>query len=173
MPSSTLKRSAATLGVLAGLLAAAGPASAQFWEGESLRSQAPINVEPHTPQITNGNADDQMSLTGPEATASAQIMPGMVGVKSPTDPASGYTPPIGTDRGSSRAGAFALELEGKIVGTKAPVPASCLVDFASGVCYFHTVKAPARPTSMVFTSVSNVTTAVVGGVVPGGAIISA
>ena len=71
MPSSTLKRSAATLGVLAGLLAAAAPANAQFWQGESLRSQVPINVEPHTPQMTNGNADDQMSLTGPEAPASA------------------------------------------------------------------------------------------------------
>ena len=132
----SIKRSAATLGVVAGLLAAAAPAS-------------------------------------------AQIMPGMVGVKAPTDPAGGFIAPIGSDKGSlkaagtetgnpersgpalasSRAGAFALELEGKIVGAKAPVPASCLVDFASGVCYFHTLKAPASPTSMVFTSVSNVTTA--------------
>ena len=61
------------------------------------------------------------------------------------------------------------------MGANAPVPASCLVDFASGVCYFHTVKAPASPTSVVFTSVSNVAvaTAVVGGIVPGGAIVSA
>ena len=91
MPSSTLKRSAATLGVLAGLLAAAAPASAQILDGPIM---------------------------------------------------------------------------------KAPVRASCLVDFASGVCYFHTVKAPASPTSQVFTSVSNVA-AVQGGIVPGGAIDSA
>ena len=59
MLSITLRRSAATLGVvLAGLLAAAAPAGAQFWEGTSLRSQA----------------------AGP---ASAQVLPGMMGVKAP------------------------------------------------------------------------------------------
>ena len=84
MFSITLKRAAATLGVVAGLLAAAAPAS-------------------------------------------AQSLPGMIGLKA----------------GSSE-------------GVKAPVPANCLVDFAPGVCYFHTVKAPASPTSEVFTSVSNV-----------------
>ena len=41
MFSTTLKRSAATLGVLAGVLTAAAPAGAQFWQGQSLRSQAP------------------------------------------------------------------------------------------------------------------------------------
>jgi hypothetical protein len=42
MLSSTLKRSTATVSiVVAGLLAAAGPANAQFWEGKSLTSQAP------------------------------------------------------------------------------------------------------------------------------------
>jgi hypothetical protein len=56
----SIKRSAASLGIVAGLLAAAAPAS-------------------------------------------AQVLPGMVGVKSPTDPASGYTPPIGTDKGSLAA----------------------------------------------------------------------
>ena len=44
MFSITLKRSAATLGVVAGLLAAAAPANAQFWEGMSLKSQAPISA---------------------------------------------------------------------------------------------------------------------------------
>ena len=84
MFSITLRRAAATLGVVAGLLAAAAPAS-------------------------------------------AQSLPGMIGLKA----------------GSSE-------------GVKAPVPANCLVDFAPGVCYLHTVKAPASPTSQVFTSVSNV-----------------
>ena len=102
MVSITLKRAAATLGVVAGLLAAAAPAS-------------------------------------------AQSLPGMIGLKA----------------GSSE-------------GVNAPVPASCLVDFAPGVCYFHTVKAPASPTSEVFTSVSNVAPRRhQGGIVPGGAIISA
>jgi hypothetical protein len=41
MFNNNIMRSIATLGVVAGLLAAAGPASAQFWEGQSLRSQAP------------------------------------------------------------------------------------------------------------------------------------
>jgi hypothetical protein len=88
MFSITLKRSAATLVVVAGLLAAAAPASAQILEGPVL----------------------------------------------------------------AKAGS------------------GCLVDFQPGVCYFHTVKAPASPTSVVFTSVSNV--ALQGGIVPGGAIIS-
>ena len=97
MFSITLKRSAATLGVMAGLLAAAAPASAQL------------------PATTVGFTADSNEV---------------------------------------------------LIET---VSASCLVDFAPGVCYFHTVKAPASPTSLVFTSVSNV----VGGLVPGGAIISA
>jgi hypothetical protein len=102
MFSITLKRAAATLGVVAGLLAAAAPASAQILDG-----------------------------------------------------------PVLVKAGSSE-------------GVKAPVPTSCLVDFAPGVCYFHTVKAPASPTSEVFTSVSNVAPRrLQGGIVPGGAIISA
>ena len=99
MLGTTLKRSAATLGVVAGLLAAAAPASAQILDG-------PVLAKP----------------------------------------------------GSSES-------------VKAPVPASCLVDFQPGVCYFHTVKAPADAMSaVVFTSVSNV--ALQGGIVPGGAIVS-
>ncbi len=229
MFSITLKRSAATLGVVAGLLAAAAPANAQFWQGMSLRSQAPINVEP------------QMSLTGwPDSpindshSASAQIGPGMVGAKSPTDPASGFTPPIGTDKGSliilagtaddqmslteHEGAAFRGEvtgLEPNALGTqvgsegvKAPKPpasserptesisfnylkaagtetgnpersGSALASSRAGAFAIELegkiVKAPASPTSLVFTSVSNVAvaTAVVGGLVPGGAIVSA
>jgi hypothetical protein len=95
MFSITLRRSAATLVVVAGLLAAAAPASAQILDG-------PVLAKPES--------------------------------------------------------------------VKAPVQASCLVDFQPGVCYFRTVKAPSSPMSQVFTSVSNV--ALVGGIVPGGAIIS-
>ena len=217
MFSITLKRSAATLSiVVAGLLAAAGPANAQFWEGMSLMSQAPRTNSVSGQEMMNAlrsanapanavtasisaqsgleriaapdwdgsnkqsayflelsfdakSAKEGLYFKAPGPTAGTQV--GSEGVKSPTDPASGYTPPIGTDKGSlkaagtetgnpehsgpalasSRAGAFALELEGKIV------------------------KAPASPTSLVFTSVSNVAvaTAVVGGLVPGGAIVSA
>jgi hypothetical protein len=63
-----------------------------------------------------------------------------------------------------------LAKAGSSESVKAPVQTSCLVDFQPGVCYFHTVKAPSSPTSQVFTSVSNV--ALMGGIVPGGAIIS-
>ena len=63
-----------------------------------------------------------------------------------------------------------LAKAGSSESMKAPGTASCLVDFQPGVCYFHTVKAPSSRTSQVFTSVSNV--ALVGGIVPGGAIIS-
>jgi hypothetical protein len=119
MFSITLKRAAATLGVVAGLLAAAAPAS-------------------------------------------AQSLPGMIGLKA----------------GSSE-------------GVKAPVPATCLVDFASGVCYFKAAGTetgnPERkrslnasggwdPTHELSTqgiAPHAVATAVVGGVVPGGAIVSA
>ena len=59
MSSINLKRSAATLGVVAGLLAAAAPASAQIGPG-TIGVKAPINAEPLTPLITNGTADDVM-----------------------------------------------------------------------------------------------------------------
>ena len=138
MLSITLKRSAATLGVVAGLLAAAGPANASA--GTAI-----------------GVGDDALSVKaepapGTQSRSALHLEDISMGVKSPTDPASGFIAPIGSDKGSlkaagtetgnpersgpalarSRAGAFALELEGKIV------------------------KAPASPTSVVFTSVSNV-----------------
>ena len=100
MFSVTLKNAAATLGVVAGLLAAAAPAS-------------------------------------------AQLPPSASGLKA----------------GSSE-------------GVKAPVPASCLVDFAPGVCYSHTVKAPASLMSEVYTSASNVAR-LQGGIVSRGATIGA
>ena len=74
---------------------------------------------------------------------------------------------------AAAAPASAQILDGPVLakaGSSESVKASCLVDFQPGVCYFHTVKAPSSPTSQVFTSVSNV--ALVGGIVPGGAIIS-
>jgi hypothetical protein len=57
MFSSTVKRPAATLAVVAGLLAAAGPASATWSNGDGNDAQA-------APQgiVTNGTADDQMSV---------------------------------------------------------------------------------------------------------------
>jgi len=60
MFSSTLKRPAATLAVVAGLLAAAGPASAIQSGGDGNDA---IDVKA-TPQglVTNGTGDDQMSL---------------------------------------------------------------------------------------------------------------
>jgi hypothetical protein len=60
MFNSTLKRPAATLAVVAGLLAAAGPASALAVGVRENGSQGAMKA----PQgvITNGTADDQMSV---------------------------------------------------------------------------------------------------------------
>jgi hypothetical protein len=214
MLSITLKRSAATLGVMAGLLAAAAPANAL----PAVSNQQPVDALVRTPiddldlsirgdarvngyiasdpssEVDNsiilaGTADDQMRHTGSKAPRASSVEVAMESVTQLNDVEAvdfnalgtqvgseglmslgdGLTheggfvkaPTAGTETGnpersgpalaSSRAGAFALELEGKIV------------------------KAPASPTSVVFTSVSNVAvaTAVVGGIVPGGAIVSA
>jgi hypothetical protein len=61
MFSSTLKRPAATLAVAAGLLAAAGPAGAIQFGGDGNYA---INVKaaPQGVLITNGTADDQMTV---------------------------------------------------------------------------------------------------------------
>ncbi len=60
MFSNNLKRSVATLGVVAGLLVAAGPASAQVMPG-MIGVKAPTSAEHHTPLILPGTADDQMT----------------------------------------------------------------------------------------------------------------
>jgi hypothetical protein len=57
--SSTLKRPAATLAVVAGLLAAAVPAGAQGGGADFTR---PVDDKPVGILITNGTADDQMSV---------------------------------------------------------------------------------------------------------------
>jgi hypothetical protein len=56
MFSSTLERSVATLGVVAGLLAAAVPASAQGGGADFTR----LEDRPQSVLINNGAADDQM-----------------------------------------------------------------------------------------------------------------
>ena len=67
MFSITLKRSAATLGVVAGLLAAAAPASAQVMPG--VIGVTNRDSAGHTILITAGTADDNMLLTGSKAPA--------------------------------------------------------------------------------------------------------
>jgi len=185
----TLKRSAAALGVVAGLLAAAGPAAAQVLPG-TIGVKAPtkagtqvgheghnaVAIQKHDHQNALVNAPSKAtdpSGAGASFTlgvASSEVFelntfgltehegaafrgevtglePNAFGTQVGSEGVKGHRPAPA----SSRAGAFALELEGKIV------------------------KAPASPTSLVFTSVSNVAvaTAVVGGIVPGGAIVSA
>lgn len=135
MFSITLKRSAATLGVVAGLLAAAAPASAGTMgvntghEGTSAR----FLKAPASP-----TSEGQLLFKGE-----------VVGLEPFKDR---YTIPAGFVNGCAPGSAPLRQVGGE--GVKAPVPAS-LVDYAPGVCYFHTVKAPASPTSEVFTSVSN------------------
>jgi hypothetical protein len=51
MPSTTLKRTAATVGVLAGLLAAAAPASAQILDGPVLWDTPRNQESPHASRI--------------------------------------------------------------------------------------------------------------------------
>ena len=157
MFSTTLKQSVATLGVVAGLLAAAGPASAGTMgvntgqEGTSAR----FLKAPASP-----TSEGQLLFKGE-----------VVGLEPFKDR---YTIPAGFVNGCAPGSAPVRQVGSE--GVKAPVPAS-LVDYAPGVCYFHTVKAPANatsagsisgeemanavkapasPTSEVFTSVSNV-----------------
>jgi hypothetical protein len=67
MFSINLKRSAATLGVVAGVLAAAGPASAQALPGV-VGVKAPASAAgPGSILINNGTGDDQMVLAGSKA----------------------------------------------------------------------------------------------------------
>jgi len=61
MFSNTLKRPAATLAVAAGLLAAAGPASAIQFRGDG-NDAINVKAAPQGVLITNGTADDQMMI---------------------------------------------------------------------------------------------------------------
>ena len=72
MFSTTLKRSAATLGVLAGLLTAAAPAGAQFWEGMSLRSQAPRTNSVSGQELMNALRSADAPANAVTASISAQ-----------------------------------------------------------------------------------------------------
>jgi hypothetical protein len=53
MPSTTIKRTAATLSVLAGLLAAAAPASAQILDGPVLAKAGPLRTDPGPAPISS------------------------------------------------------------------------------------------------------------------------
>jgi hypothetical protein len=108
MFSSTLKQSVATLGVVAGLLAAAGPASAQILDGPVLAKAGP------QPEAGGYLATDPSTQVGSE------------GVKDDV--------PLEAVSFTIKGAAFRGELTG----------------------LEPTVKAPASPTSEVFTSVSNV-----------------
>ena len=156
MFSTTFKQSVATLGVVAGLLAAAAPASAGTMgvntghEGTSARFlKAPASPTSEGQRLFKGE---------------------MVGLEPFEDR---HTIPAGLVNGCAPGSAPVRQVGSEDV--KTPVPAS-LVDYAPGVCYLHTVKAPANamsagisgkemteavkapasPTSEVFTSVSNV-----------------
>ena len=103
MFSTTLKQSVATLSVVAGLLAAAGPASAQILDGPVLAKAGPQ----------------------PEAGGYLATDPSSEGVKDDM--------PLETVSFTIKGAAF----RGEVIGLE------------------PTVKAPASPTSKVFTSVSN------------------
>jgi hypothetical protein len=66
--SSTVKRPAATLAVVAGLLAAAGPASAIQFGGDG-NDAINVKAAPQGVLITNGAGDDQMAVARPSGAA--------------------------------------------------------------------------------------------------------
>ncbi len=206
MFSTTIKRSVATLGVVAGLLAAAVPASAiEIGTTETLdmNVKAPAKAGPASTQL--GAADDvsQLSIataevfelntfgltehegaadrgevTGLEPNALGTQV-GSEGVKAPTN-AEGYIVMDWDYGGAATAVAAVGVRENGSQGAKAPStsgrPQGVIWDLleqanAGTQVGSEGVKAPASPTSEVFTSVSNV--ALLGGIVPGGAIISA
>jgi hypothetical protein len=83
MPSITLKRSAATLGVVAGLLVAAAPASAQILDG-------PLMWE--TPRTNSLDIKAVVVLIGANDYGFAGTQVGSEGVKAPKPPASSEEP---------------------------------------------------------------------------------
>ena len=225
MFSTTLKRSVATLGVVAGLLAAAGPASAQMVDGPVMAKAGPqphpFTVDPqdgatrgttaetgfmdYTDDALGFSADayvNEMGVTaaGDDRGQNARTNPsftldvatsevfelntfrgalGYEGVKAPTN-AEGYIVNDWDYGGAATAVAAVGVRENGSQGAKAPStsarPQGVIWDLleqanAGTQVGSEGVKAPASPTSEVFTSVSNV--ALLGGIVPGGAIISA
>jgi hypothetical protein len=79
MPSTTLKHAAATVGVLAGLLAAAGPASAQILDGPVLAKAG------HKPSVVVIDLDDPFfRLAGNDTLYAPGTQIGSEGVKTPS-----------------------------------------------------------------------------------------
>jgi hypothetical protein len=137
MFSITLKRSAATLGVVvAGLLAAAGPASAQILEGPVLAKAGP------QPEAGGYLATD------PSSEVDNQIRLSVGGAK-----AAGFVKASASPTAEAQ-----LHFKGEMVGLEPTVeaPANAMSAGISGQEMSEAVKAPASPTSEVFTSVSNV-----------------
>ena len=124
MFSITIKRSVATLGVVAGLLAAAGPASAHILDGPVLAKAGP-QPEPGGYLATDPNSE---------------------GVKDDV--------PLETVSFTIKGAVFRGEVIGLEPTVKAPADA-----MSAGISRKEmaaAMKAPASPTSEVFTSVSNV-----------------
>jgi hypothetical protein len=148
MFSTTLKQSVATLGVVAGLLAAAGPASAQILDGPVLAKAVP------QPQAGGYLATD------PSSEVDNQIRLSIGGAE-----AAGFVKADGNnqpwDGGSYRQGAT-LGTQVGSEGVKDDVPLETVSFTIKGAAFRGeviglepTVKAPASPTPEVFTSVSN------------------
>jgi hypothetical protein len=129
MFSSALKRSAATLVIVAGLLAAAAPANAQILDGPVLAKAGP---QPKAGSYLATDLDNRVKYNLRGAW------------------------PVTVDAGSGDD-----SLKGPTKATAGTI---------SGAEMANAVKTPATPTSVIFTSVSNV--ALQGGIVPGGAIVS-
>jgi hypothetical protein len=154
MFSTTLKQSVATLGVVAGLLAAAGPASAQILDGPVLAKAGPQpEAGGHLATDPSSEVDNQirLSIGGAEAAGFVKAP-----AKTWTD---GNNQP--RDGGSYRLGAT-LGTQVGSEGAKTDVPLETVSVTITGAAFRGeviglepTVKAWASPTLEVFTSVSN------------------
>ena len=192
MFSTTIKRSAATLGVVAGLLAAAGPASAQILDGPVLAKAGP---QPETGGYLatdpSREVDNQhrLSIGGAEATGFVKAPANATSVTNEAvdlmnnwvkAPAKTWTDgnnqpshgggnrqgaTLGTQVGSEgvkddvplETVSFTIKgavFRGEVIGLEPTVKAPAAG--ISGQEMADAVKAPASPTSEVFTSVSNV-----------------
>ena len=142
MLSTTIKQSVATLSVVAGLLAAAGPASAQILDGPVLAKAEP-QMKPPAKTWTEGN--NQPADLGYRQGATLGTQVGSEGVKDDV--------PLETVSFTIKGAAF----RGEVIGLEPTVkaPANAMSTGISGQGMSDAVKALASPTPEVFTSVSN------------------
>jgi hypothetical protein len=101
MLSTTLTRAAATVGVLAGLLATATPADAQLWEGTSLR--------PQTPSVSGAEMSAALRSANAPAGPTSQVFTSVSNATGTQTGSEGIKPPEIHDHGITQADDRPLE----------------------------------------------------------------